>query len=516
MVQPARTPEWSAGYVADVDYILGYYPELNPLRMGLAFLNVGLAAPEVVNACELGFGQGVSVNVHAAGSGVRWWGTDFLPSQAALARELAASAGAGAVLSDQAFADFCTQTDLPDFDFIALHGVWSWISDENRSVIVDFLKRKLNPGGVVYLGYNTQPGWAASAPMRHLFVAHAGKMTAPGLGTTARVDTALAFAERVIELSPLYARANPTMGDWLKSVGQQNRSYLAHEFFNRDWRPMDFAEMSKWLEPARLSYAASAQFIEHVDGMNLRPGQSAFIREIPDPVLRECSRDFMVNRNFRRDYWVKGPRRLSGLEQVESLRRQRVMLATPRKDVVLKVACLLGEAALQEDIYGAILDVLADHKARTIGEIELADGLKAFALSAIAQAIIVLAGKGDLVQVQDEAVIALARPRTDALNARLLEQSRGGAGIDVLASPVTGGAVAMSRTQQLMLLARAQGRKSAASWASFAWKLMASQGQVVLKDGAPLDAEDKALGELAIQAKTLNERLPILKALGVV
>ena len=71
------------------------------------------------------------------------------------------ASGAAAKLFDQAFAEFCARPDLPDFDFIGLHGIWSWISDENRAVIVDFIRRKLKVGGVLYISYNTQPGWAA-------------------------------------------------------------------------------------------------------------------------------------------------------------------------------------------------------------------------------------------------------------------------------------------------------------------------------------------------------------------
>ena len=59
---------WSEGYVADIGYTYGYYTELNPLRTQLAMLNAGVAVPEIKTACELGFGQGVSVNVHAAAS----------------------------------------------------------------------------------------------------------------------------------------------------------------------------------------------------------------------------------------------------------------------------------------------------------------------------------------------------------------------------------------------------------------------------------------------------------------
>jgi hypothetical protein len=47
-----------------------------------------------------------------------------------------------------------------------LHGIWSWVSEDNRQIILDFIDRKLKPGGVLYLSYNTQPGWSAFMPLR--------------------------------------------------------------------------------------------------------------------------------------------------------------------------------------------------------------------------------------------------------------------------------------------------------------------------------------------------------------
>jgi predicted O-methyltransferase YrrM len=83
--------DWTSGYVADIGYTYGYYAELNPLRAKLALLNARLALPKAGTACELGFGQGVSTNIHAAASGTRWYGTDFNPSQAGFAQQLADS-----------------------------------------------------------------------------------------------------------------------------------------------------------------------------------------------------------------------------------------------------------------------------------------------------------------------------------------------------------------------------------------------------------------------------------------
>ncbi|WP_229487508.1 hypothetical protein [Pseudoduganella lutea] len=105
--------DWSAGYVSDIGYTYGVYSELNPLRVRLAFLHAGLMFPGQGYSCELGFGQGVSVNVHAAASGTQWHGTDFNPAQAGFARDLAAASGADVHLSDASFADFCARPTCP-------------------------------------------------------------------------------------------------------------------------------------------------------------------------------------------------------------------------------------------------------------------------------------------------------------------------------------------------------------------------------------------------------------------
>ena len=119
--------------------------------------------------------------MQAAASVCSWHGTDFNPAQAGFAQELVASSGADAHLFDEAFAEFA-QRDMPEFDYIGLHGIWSWISDENRAVIVDFIRKKLKVGGVVYISYNTLPGWGSFVPLRHLMTHHAELLGAKGKG----------------------------------------------------------------------------------------------------------------------------------------------------------------------------------------------------------------------------------------------------------------------------------------------------------------------------------------------
>lgn len=507
---------WTDGYVSEIDYTFGYYGELNPLRIAVPFLNIGLAPPEIATACELAFGQGISVNIHAAASSVRWYGTDFMPTHAAFAQSLAA-AGSGAQLFDQSFAEFCSRTDLPDFDFIALHGIYSWISEDNQRIIVDFIRRKLKVGGVLYISYNTQPGFAVVLPLQHLLSRHAEIMGAPGQGVLTRVDAAFEFAEKLLALNPAFAIANPNIVERLRLMKGQNRQYAAHEYFNRHWHAMQFAEMVEHLDAAKLSYACPAYYLDHIDALNMTADQHRFLGEVPDPLFCQSVRDFIVNQQFRRDYWVKGARRLSALEQTEALRRLRFILtASPRSAVLFTVQGALGQRDLAPAVYNPILDLLDAHQPKTLGEIEQALSHTELRLPVIYEAIMVLAGKGDLALVQDDEVQASARVRTDRYNLRMFDKARGDGELTVLASPVTGGGVMVSRFHQLFLLARLQGRESADELAQFAWDLLTAQNQRMVKDAKPLETPEENLAELVRDAREfIDHSLPVLRALQI-
>lgn len=508
--------EWSNGYVAEIGYTFGYYNELNPLRVKLAFLNHGLVYPEVGAACELGFGQGMSIGIHAASSVVEWHGTDFNPSQAGYAQELAAVSGSNARLFDEAFDEFARRKDLPQFDYIGLHGIWSWISDKNREVIVEFIRTRLKVGGVLYISYNTQPGWASFAPMRHLLTQHAEVMGVEGSGIVNRIEGALTFAERLLETKPAYSRANPQVNERLERLKTMSKQYLAHEYFNRDWEPMHFSRVAEWLAPAKLQFACTAHFLDQVDALTFVTEQKALIGQISDVNLRETTRDFLVNQQFRRDYWVKGIRKLNALDHAEALRQLRVVLVAYRPDIELKVTGHTGEAGLQEPIYGPILDLLADHKPRTLGQIEAALKDRGLAFGQIHQAITILVGAGHMALAQEDAVISKLRKSTDKLNAYLVNQSRARDDTSFLASPVVGGGVPVGRIQQLFLHAVAQGKKQPAEWAQFAWQVLQSQNQNVLKAGKALVTSDENLAELTAQAEVFaQKKLPMLKALSV-
>lgn len=514
--------DWTAGYVADIGYTYGYYTELNPLRIKLAFINAGLVPPAIGTACELGFGQGISANMHAAAGNVVWYGTDFNPAQASFAQELAQVSGADAHLYDDAFADFAQRADLPDFDYIGIHGIWSWISDANRTVMVDFIRRKLKVGGVLYISYNTLPGWAGFAPMRHLMTEHAEVLGSPGQGIVSRIDGAIAFADKLMQTQPGCARNNPALPGRLEALKGQNRHYLAHEYFNRDWHPMYFATMAQWLGPAKLQFGCSANPLDAVDAINCSPEQRALLNEIPDPMFRQSVRDYVVNQQFRKDYWVKGARRLAPLDRLVQLRQLRVMLVQPRADIVLKVNGSLGEATLHASVYAPILDALADYVPQSLGQLERAlvgkGGAQGEGLSTaqLVEAVFILCGNGAMLPVQDDEVSRQAKVRTDKLNARLMHAATGSNDIAYLVSPVTGGGVNANRFEQLFLLARTLGHHTPQAWVDYVWNLLATQGQKLIKQGQVIDSVEDNIAELTRQANEFAEKsLPLMKALQI-
>lgn len=516
----ASSPSWTSGYVSELDYTHGYYREMSPLLLELAMAS-RLQAHSVrrpLRYLELGFGQGLSLNIHAAANEGEFWGTDFNPTQAANARELAAASGADVRVFDQSFAEFAKRDDLPEFDVIVLHGIWSWISDENRRVIVDIARKRLTVGGLLYMSYNTTPGWAPAIPLRHLMSLHLKLASGEASGLGSRIDSAVDFAERVIDSNALYFRANPAVAERLKGIKGHNRNYLAHEFFNADWHPMPFSEAADYLEQAKLSFAATSNLVAHIDTLNLTQPQQQLLASISHPLLRESVRDYCENQQFRRDIFIKGPRGLSPQRQLEVMSGLRFMLLVPEGDIGLKLTGPAGEAHLQGDVYRPLAAVLAErrHAPKSFVELQAHPALKALSAAQLTQALFVLTGLGHASPVHDEGRTAAVAARTRALNRHIADRAVFSTDVAFMASPVTGAGVQVGRIHQLFLRSIARGRRTPQDWALDTWPLMEAQGQRLIREGKAIETAAENISELAgLGQEFADKRLAILEAMGV-
>jgi len=305
---------WDSEYISEIGYLYGYYSELSPVRLKLALLSKGIqhSVSDSPNYLELGFGQGLSLNINAAVTSGKFYGTDFNPGQAAHAIDLSAASGKDIKIFDDSFEELAKRSDLPQFDIIALHGIWSWVSDESRSAIIDIVSRKLKTGGILYISYNVTPGWSPSVPLRHLMSEYA-KRSATG-GILSRVEQSIAFVDNVMNSNAAYFMANPALKDRLQQIKKLDKSYIAHEYFNSFWDPMPFSKVADMLDSAKLTFGASANILDNIEAISVPEMAQDTLNQITDPILRETTKDYFINQQFRRDIFVKGPRYLTEFE----------------------------------------------------------------------------------------------------------------------------------------------------------------------------------------------------------
>jgi SAM-dependent methyltransferase len=513
--------DWTSGYVAEIDYTHGYYRELAPGLIDFALLIAGYEPPSRTGMryLELGYGQGLSANIHAAAVPGDFWGADFNPAHAANAQGLSRVSGAPALFTDDSFAEMAQREDLPEFDHIVLHGVWSWVSDENRRNIVEVIRRRLKVGGAVYMSYNTLPGWSVAMPLRHMMTLHAEAAGSDLQGVVGRIEGSIAFGAKLAEVGARYFAANPSAKARLDAIAGQNRHYLAHEYFNRDWAPMYFSDAHDWLSDAKLGYACTANTLEQIDGFNLTAGQREVLGSISYTVLRETVRDYLINAQFRRDLYTRGAPRLSPLERLERMRRLRISLVRLPSDGDLTIDAGLGQVSLRKDIYEPVIEALAAEDAAPKSVSTLMDDPKLATLppGALMESLAVLVGSGHAHPAQTDEEIASVESRCRRLNAHLIERARISSDISCLASPVIGAGVPVGRFEQMFLGARAAGEKRPADWAQSAWSTLARQNQSIIKNGELLQTAEANLEELGAQAKTLSQgRLGLLQRLKVV
>jgi len=488
--------DWSAGYVTEVGYTHGFYRELVPRMLAFGALLRGLAAPglgpEPIRVLELGCGQGLSANIIAAACPeVDYTAVDFNPAHIAGARALAEAAGIPNIrFREASFEDVAEDAGLGQFDVVTLHGVYTWVSEANRRHIVRIARDKLEGGGLLYVSYNTHPGWTPFMPIRRMFMDAIA--AAPQVPLLERLEEVFKLFRRLTEVKARYVAGMPGLAERMKRLEGLQKNYFAHEFLNEEWTIFHFAEVAEDMARAKLTYVGSAHVLENVDYLNLTPEQRAFLGEIRDSVRREGLRDLIESRQFRRDIFVKGRLPLGPVRIREVWSNLRFALSARAADVPRKVKGGLGEFDLKADIYGRLLDRL-DGGPRTGRELlETVAGTGA-GWPQLCEALAILVGQGSCHVAPPEKGEEQRAKRTEALNGAILQRARDSTELQFLASPVIGSAVAVDRISQLMLLAA---REKRADPVRFVWGILRSHGQKLIKDGKVLETEEESLAHL--------------------
>lgn len=462
--QDKAAQPWTEGYVDGISYIRSFYRELSPTLLRFALLLAGHRPPVDLEGpfhyAELGCGHGVTSAVLAAAHPcARFDAVDFNPDHIAGARRLANDAGLdNATFREDSFADLLDQAraDSSDgYDIIALHGIWSWVSERNREILVELLRRRLKPGGLVFLTYNALPGTYASLPLRRLLVEHTSANSGP---LPQRIGDALGFATRLTAEGYGWFGQYDSLPSRIEGLKQKSANYIAHEYLNRDWTAFYHADVARTLAAAKLRFAGSAVPMEQVDALTLPDEALAPLAEARDPDWRETLRDMLINRSFRRDLYIKGSDPLSAPERRAMLGNTHFMLLVDSDDVPEVISTPTGRITLDSAFHQAVIKKLGEEPQSLddLARLE-ADGDLSARFTSVLDMLVLLVSLGLAAPCLTPEARTQRQTSTRRFNDAVLERCRYDDTLLTLASPILGSGVSIARIEGLFALAIRKG-----------------------------------------------------------
>jgi SAM-dependent methyltransferase len=434
----------SHGYVTDVAYTRQFCPHLAPTLLRSVAALEGFAPPpdDAFDYCEVGCGPGDTIaTLAAAYPRARFVGVDLNGEHVAFARGLAVRGGLANLHLVEG--DFETLDDaaLPRFDYVSVHGLLTWIAPEKRRALVAFAARRLKPGGLLHVAYNTLPGWAALEPMRRLLLDAAGTE-----GTTAeRAQRALDATRALADRGALYFVTNPAARDMLDAMVRHGAPYVAHEYFHTHWNPMYVTDVAREMAAEGLAYVGQLPSYRNVPELALPPTLVEAAARTSDRVALEQLVDFAANEFFRGDVYragSEGRSRTTAAEYLDATRLGTLMDADRvRREVKLPHQVLRLDGELEV----ALLDRLPRRAANAL-ELVADPTLERFGANRIRAALVRLLAAEQIVPMRT----STEGPAT-LYNHAILEQPLAEKNPVVLAAPAAGTGVHVSALQAVCL-----------------------------------------------------------------
>ncbi len=511
--------EWSEGYVADIDYTADFFREQSPQWLNFSCMLNGVepvALDKPFTYFELGCGQGATLSILAASNPQgQFYGNDFMPSHIAAARQFAdAAALDNLTFFENSFCELANGAlaDLPQFDFITLHGVYTWINAENQAHIVKFINTYLKPGGIVYAGYNAMPGWNTELPLKRLLLAHVALHPEK---STVQLKEATQFFEQFNIDNSGYFSNTPALKDLLNLLKTRNPSYLAHEYLHDETKPLYHLDIVKDFAAAKLHYVGSADLCYTYPSLYLNDEKQALVNAVSNDALRETLKDFFLNSYFRKDIFVRGARRLSALRQRQLLSNLSLTLLVPSQAInFIDIKAGVTEVCINQPVYAPAFAAL-DHAPMTLGELAALPTLQKQSLADITKVAVMLVISNQAVIYANNHVVAAAAHRVNHLLA--LEARNTDAG-DTFACPVIGNGMTANIVERLVYLLLRQGGPNIDTdlVIDTVRDLLEYRQRRLRKDGKPIASDEEHLAEIRRHVTaTLEHKAGIWARLGM-
>ncbi|HEY4211419.1 MAG TPA: class I SAM-dependent methyltransferase [Steroidobacteraceae bacterium] len=284
-----------------------YFREISPVWLNYVGALGGIQSRDLhrpFTYLELGCGQGTSTVTHAIElSNGEFHACDFDSRHIDAARQRAKQARVTNITFHcESFAEFAKR-DLPLFDFIVMHGVYSWVDAGVRATLRDLVRQRIRPGGLVYVSYNCLPGWAVEMPLRTLLV----EFVRSGMSAREAVQQLKAVSDSKLRYFDTY----PEIAAAIDAYQRGPEGYLEHEFLEVAWEPRYSVAVHDEMAGTGLEFVGSATLADNHPPLVMDERAARAVAELKTERQRVLAGDLAVNRRFRRDVFVSGSRTAS-------------------------------------------------------------------------------------------------------------------------------------------------------------------------------------------------------------
>jgi len=315
----------------DIPYDSTPFAETHPDHLHVLGRLFGLqpADPAAAHILELGCASGgniIPMAYHLPGAEIV--GIELSAAQVASAQQLIDRLSLGNITIRQGDI-MALDEGLGRFDYIIVHGVYSWVPEAVREKILALCRGLLSEHGIAYVSYNTLPGWRMRGMLRDMLLYHARDAKTPH----ARLDRAYDLFDRLEQatcgldaLSAKYLRSE------IAAVRKAHPSYIYHEYLEEINRPFLFSEFAADADRHGLQYLCDVE-LGTAFPSTLGAAAEAALEPIEDFIELEQHMDFVRSRNFRRSLLCRREAPLSrdlALEQFEALAFS-AQLSPPKK-----------------------------------------------------------------------------------------------------------------------------------------------------------------------------------------
>ncbi len=159
-------------------------------------------------------------------------------------------------LLEQDFSNF--KSKIKSFDYIIMHGVFSWVDEKSRRASLKLIKKYLKKDGVAYISFNSFPG----AIFRNLLIKTLLDSDDKSLEISKRIkkvkDNLDSLEESFQDSQSAYADG---MKNEIKEIKKLSDSFLINEILNYDYKSFSLEEFCDYIEKFKLYYLSDTSFI---------------------------------------------------------------------------------------------------------------------------------------------------------------------------------------------------------------------------------------------------------------